>query len=117
MSPSAPDSILRSPFHTYAEAPARYQASLFGPFQLIVDGGTRPKSWRRNKAKTLLKWFLLNPNESYSADQLIHYFWKDTAPTVASRNFHVTMHYLRHVLEPELARNQKSTFIVRNQHN
>lgn len=67
--------------------------------------------WHRNKAKSLLKWLLLNPGKPYSADQLIDLFWNDMPVETALGNLHVTIHTLRHLLEPSLAPRQESTFL------
>jgi len=96
----------------------RYKAYLFGPFRVMRDEQVLGEpNWRRNKAKTLLKWFLLNPGKFFSADQLSKLWWPDIEPTTAAKNMHITIHYLRHLLEPDLEAGQKSTFIRRNTHN
>ena len=96
----------------------RYKAYLFGPFRVVRDNQVLGEPvWRRNKAKTLLKWFLLNPGKFLSVEQLNKLCWPDVEQTVASKNMHVTIHYLRRLLEPGLESGQKSTFIRRNRHN
>jgi DNA-binding SARP family transcriptional activator len=101
-----------------SQSHARYKAYFFGPFHITRD--ERPlgePKWRRNKAKTLLKWFLLNPGDLFSVDQLSRLFWSDVTGKVAASNVHVALHYLRRVLEPELAPGCPSTFIRHNRHN
>ncbi|HEU5374004.1 MAG TPA: BTAD domain-containing putative transcriptional regulator [Ktedonobacteraceae bacterium] len=100
-------------------APAiRYKAYLFGPFGVMRDDQLLGEPiWRRNKAKTLLKWFLLNPGKFFSVEQLSKLCWPGVEQAAAVKNLHVTIHYLRHLLEPELKAGQKSTFIRRNRHN
>src|SRR5579859_2617704 len=102
------------PFHAYA----CYKASFFGPFRIMYNQQPlgEPK-WRRNKAKALLKWFLLNPGDLFSVEQLSKLFWPEISTKVAASNLHVTLHYLRHVLEPELASGCPSAFIRRNRYN
>ena len=96
----------------------RYKAYLFGPFRITRDEQVLGEpSWRRNKAKMLLKCFLLNPGKFFSADQLSKLCWSDIEQDTAARNLHVTIHYLRHLLEPDLGSGQRSTFIRRNAHN
>src|SRR6266571_3632921 len=91
------------------------ESIFFGQFRVIHNSRTLGElDWRRNKAKTLLKWFLLNPGKLYSADQLIDLFWNDIELEAAIRNFHVTMHYLRHMLEPNLNPRQESSFLHRS---
>ncbi|BCL84191.1 hypothetical protein ccbrp13_66560 [Ktedonobacteria bacterium brp13] len=100
------------------ESAAPYKAYLFGPFRITLGNqqvGTL--IWRRNKAKTLLKWFLLNPSRMFSADQLIELFWPGVERTSGLRNLHVTINYLRHLLEPDLLPHQESSFICRNKNN
>lgn len=97
---------------------AHYKASFFGPFRVLHH--THPlgePTWRRNKAKALLKWFLLNAGDLFSVEQLSSLFWPAIPLKVAVSNLHVTLHYLRHVLEPDLASGCPSTFIRRNRHN
>lgn len=102
------------PCHSYA----RYKAFLFGPFRITRDEQPLGEAnWRRNKAKMLLKWLLLNPGDLFSVEQLSKLLWPDIAVTAAANNLHVILHYLRHVLEPELASGSTSTFIHRNRHN
>lgn len=95
-----------------------YKAYFFGPFRLSRDEQPLGEpNWRRNKARALLKWFLLNPGSLFSVEQLIKLLWPDVSQRVAASNLHVTLHYLRRVLEPELAPGRESTFIRRNRHN
>src|SRR5579875_985292 len=70
-----------------------------------------------NKAKMLLKWFLLNSGDLFSVEQLGNLLWPNVSMKTAVANLHVTIHYLRHVLEPELPPSHSSTFIRRNRHN
>ncbi len=104
--------------HHPSQASARYKASFFGPFRVFLEQQPlgEPK-WRRNKAKGLLKWFLLNPGDLFSVEQLSTLFWPHIPLKVATSNLHVTLHYLRHVLEPDLASTRPSTFVQRNRYN
>lgn len=100
------------------EYQATYRAYLFGPFRLFR--GEQPVGelmQRRNKARMILKWFLLNPGKLGSADEFIDLFWPELSPEKALGNFHVTMHYLRRMLEPTLSARQESTFIHRKPNN
>lgn len=95
-----------------------YTVHFFGPFR--VTRHSQPVGepvWRRNKAKVLLKWFLLNPGRMFSTDQLITCFWPDVPRSSAERNLHVAIHYLRHLLEPDLLPRSESTYIRRNKDN
>jgi len=96
---------------------APYEASFFGPFRITLDGQPlREPARRRNRARTLLKWFLLNPAEPFSGEQLCGLLWPDRTPESAANSLHVTLHYLRHVLEPALTPRGPSTFIRRTRH-
>ncbi|HWS83281.1 MAG TPA: BTAD domain-containing putative transcriptional regulator [Ktedonobacteraceae bacterium] len=100
------------------EQMATYKVYFFGQFRVMHN--SRPLGeldWRRNKAKTLFKWFLLNPGKLYSADQLIDLFWNDIELDAAIRNLHVTIHYLRHLLEPDLSPRHESSFLHRSSGN
>jgi len=89
----------------------------FGPFRVIIDGQPlREATWRRSSAKTLLKWLLLSPGEPFSADCLWSMLWPDLAANRAARNLSVTLHCLRHLLEPQLPARQASMFIRSDNH-
>lgn len=97
------------------EHSAIFRAYLFGPFRLFYRRELLGEAvWRRNKAKSLLKWFLLHPGQSFSADQLIDLFWPDLSAETAQGNLHVTLHFLRRLLEPGLVRGQTSSYISRS---
>jgi DNA-binding SARP family transcriptional activator len=104
--------------HSVSQTHARYKAFFFGPFRITRDEQPLGEpNWRRNKAKALLKWFLLNPGTLFSIEQLSRLFWPESTEKVAINNLHVTLHYLRRVLEPELAHGEPSSFVRRNRHN
>jgi len=97
---------------------ATYRAYLFGPFRLFCqEQSVGELMQRRNKARMILKWFLLNPGKLGSADEFIDLFWPELPPEKSLGNFHVTMHYLRHMLEPTLTARQESSFIHRKPNN
>ncbi len=118
---SMPTSIIPKNNFAHAselEATAVYRAYFFGPFRVIHDSQALGEPvWRRNKAKGLLKWLLLNPGRLFSAAQLIEVFWPGVASVSGSRNLHVTINYLRHLLEPDLLSRQESRFLRRNKNN
>ena len=100
------------------EHQATYRAYLFGPFKLFYrDQPMGELMQRRNKARLILKWFLLNPGKLGAADEFIDLFWPEISSDKALGNFHVTMHYLRHILEPSLNARQESSFIHRKPNN
>jgi DNA-binding SARP family transcriptional activator len=73
-------------------------------------------SGRRGSVRTLLKWFLLNPSDRVSASSLCEMLWPGREPARASNNLHVTLHYLRHALEPDLAKGARSRFLRHDRH-
>ncbi|WBC14947.1 BTAD domain-containing putative transcriptional regulator [Micromonospora sp. WMMA1998] len=94
---------------------AVYRASFFGAFRLWRDGQPLGEpNWRRNRAKTLLKWFLLNPSTPVSEQHLCTLLWPDRSREKAVNNLHVTVHFLRHVLQPGLPARGRSSFIRRD---
>lgn len=100
------------------EYQAIYRAYLFGPFRFFCGKQSVGELMqRRNKARMILKWFLLNPGKLGSADEFIDLFWPEIPLDKALGNFHVTMHYLRRMLEPTLTARQESTFIHRKPNN
>ncbi|HLI71553.1 MAG TPA: BTAD domain-containing putative transcriptional regulator [Ktedonobacteraceae bacterium] len=100
------------------EHQAVYRGYFFGQFRLFYKKEPVGELMRRrNKARMLLKWFLLNPGKLGSADEFIDLFWPDISADTALCNFHVTIHYLRHMLEPALKSRQESTYIHRKPNN
>lgn len=100
------------------EHQAHYRAYLFGPFRLFRENVSIVEQMRRrSKTGTLLKWFLLNPGKLASSDELLDLFWPDLSAETALGNLHVTLHYLRHLLQPELKARYESRFIHRRPNN
>ena len=96
------------------EQDAFYRAYVFGQFRLFCQGKPiKEAMWRRSKVRVLLKWFLLNPGKLCSADEFIELFWPDLPLETASSNLHVTIHCLRHLLEPSLGARTMSKYIRR----
>jgi len=97
---------------------ARYRANCLGSFRLICSGQRiEEAAWKRSKTKALLKWFLLNHNKMFSADQLLDMFWPTLPAEVAKNNLHVSIYYLRHIFEPDLSARQESHYIRRVNNN
>src|SRR5579883_2821939 len=100
------------------EHQAVYRGYFFGQFRLFYKKEPVGELMRRrNKARMLLKWFLLNPGKLGSADEFIDLFWPEVPCENSLGNFHVTMHYLRRMLEPDLGPRQASRFIHRRANN
>ncbi len=112
---SSREDIVHPREHEYQ---AHYRAYLFGRFRLFHQhSAIEEQQHRRNKAGMLLKWFLLNPGKIGSADEFIDLFWPDVPARNALDNFHVTMHYLRRLLQPDLVARAESRFIHRRTNN
>src|SRR5262245_49891107 len=96
-----------------ASAPlGHFQAWLFGPFRVARDGvEITDADWSRKSARTLLKWFLVSPDRQFSGAELCAVLWAGRPGGGTARNLHVTLHFLRHVLEPDLPRRRPSSFI------
>ena len=100
------------------ENQAGYRAYLFGRFCIFRGNlSLGEQIQRRSKAGMLLKWFLLNPGRLTSSDELLDLFWPNVSAETALGNLHVTMHHLRHLLQPDLKTRQKSRFIHRKPQN
>jgi DNA-binding SARP family transcriptional activator len=96
------------------EQEADYRAYFFGPFRVLHDGQPLGENGqRREKAALVLRWLLLNPGRPLAADELLEQFWPGQEPAKAMVKFHVTMHCMRRMLEPELPARQESSFIRR----
>lgn len=90
----------------------RYQAWLFGPFRVRRNGmPIGEPAWPRASARSLLKWFLLNPGERVSSSELCELFWPGERGRDRTNRLRVTLHCLRRALEPEGTRGHPSTFV------
>ncbi len=89
-----------------------FRAWLFGPFR-VVRGSTEiaDQAWTRKSARTLLKWFLLNPGRPFTVYELCDVLWPNGNAKSAAKNLHVTLHYLRRVLDPDSPRRSPSRFV------
>jgi len=89
-----------------------FRAWLFGPFR-VVRGSTEiaDQAWTRKSARTLLKWFLLNPGQPFSAAELCDVLWPHGNGKSNTKNLHVTLHYLRRVLDPDSPSRSPSRFV------
>ncbi|MFI6044697.1 hypothetical protein ACIA8C_23925 [Nocardia sp. NPDC051321] len=65
----------------------------------------------------LLKLFLLSRGRPMAMDELIELCFPATPRDKAARNFHVTMHSLRRMLEPDLGPRAESSFVRRTDAN
>jgi len=97
------------------EQEAAFRAYLYGPFRVFRGPElVAQRGQRRKKPLLLLKWFLLNPGKPHSMDELIDVVYPATAPDKAASSFHVAMHGLRRLLEPDLCPGEESSYIRRS---
>ncbi len=94
-----------------SEPPSRFHAWLFGPFRVLRDGTEIADPAWRTSTRTLLKWFLLNPGQSFNSAELCEVLWSGRDGTKKVNDLHVTMHGLRRVLEPGVSGRSPSRFI------
>ncbi len=97
------------------EQDATHRAYLFGhPRMFRSEQRLALEAASRKKGLEILLWFLLNPGRPCSTDQFIDTMWPETDPDKALCSFHVSMHSLRRMLEPELGPRKESSFIRRH---
>ncbi|MCC6608773.1 MAG: GAF domain-containing protein [Burkholderiales bacterium] len=81
---------------------ARLQIRCFGPLELSVDGArVAPTAIRRKRVMTLLGILLTHHDQPQCKDALIEMLWPGANPDVRTRQFHVLVHELRKLLEPQ----------------
>lgn len=91
----------------------RYEAQLFGPFQVWRGGVALAElNGGRASVRTLLKWFLLHPGQKLHASQLMTLLWPQEKGADCTQKLYVTLHALRRALEPGLLSRQPSSFIA-----
>lgn len=68
--------------------------------------------WRRKKGKSILKFLVAHEGKPVSVDQLVDTFWPEIEPEKGYRNLHVTVHFLRRLLEPSPVSRSESSHIL-----
>ncbi|MFC4127905.1 AfsR/SARP family transcriptional regulator [Nocardia rhizosphaerae] len=92
-----------------------FRAYLFGPFRVFRgDHPLGAATKRRTKSLQLLKIFLLSGGRPLAMDELIEHCFPDVHQDKAVSNFHVAMHSLRRMLEPDLSPRASSSFLHRS---
>ena len=87
---------------------------LFGRFEVYHDDtAISVQEWGRRKTQTLLKLLLTLPERVFTQDQLIDALFPGLAPDKALKNLYSRVSELRHILEPQLRKGGKSSFIQR----
>ncbi len=67
--------------------------------------------FKRRRAVKLLKILLTNYGKPVHREMLIEMLWPTNQPAAAAKQLKVIVHDLRHVLQPELSRNEQCSFI------
>jgi tetratricopeptide (TPR) repeat protein len=84
----------------------------FGTFEVSINAKTLTKDiWKREKARDLFKYLLLNLNKSVTAVELYAQLWPKIPESKAVSNLTSTVSILRKVLEPDLKPHKPSRFI------
>lgn len=102
-------SVLQHPRELEREA--SYRVYLFGYIRFFRRNRRVPLEASRKAGLHILLWFLLNPGQPCSADQLADILWPEVDPDKAIRRFDVNMHALKRLLEPDLGPREQSSFI------
>jgi DNA-binding SARP family transcriptional activator len=75
---------------------------LLGGFRVTVDGSpVADGSWRRNKARAVVKLLALAPGHRLHREQLMDTLWPDLAPEAAAGNLRKAVYFARQALAPE----------------
>jgi DNA-binding SARP family transcriptional activator len=75
---------------------------LLGGFRATVDGSpVADRSWRRNKAKAVVKLLALASGHRLHREQLMDVLWPDLAPEAAAGNLRKAVYFARQALAPE----------------
>lgn len=82
-----------------------------------VEVGERviaPDAWRNAKARRIFQYLaLIQPLDFTPKDVLLELAWPDEDPQRTGGRFHVALHALRRLLEPQLQRGQQSSYLLR----
>ena len=84
-----------------------------GTFQVLRNGRTpiEDHQWGGRRTKLLLKAIVVHAINDIPKDILIEDLWPESDPEASRRNFKVTLHRLRKVLEPDLPKHRRSAYI------
>jgi DNA-binding SARP family transcriptional activator len=75
---------------------------LLGGFSVTIDGSpVADGSWRRTKAKAVVKLLALASGHRLHREQLMDALWPDLAPEAAAGNLRKAVYFARHALAPE----------------
>jgi DNA-binding SARP family transcriptional activator len=92
---------------------APLEIRLLGSLQVIRYGQPVPEAaWGTEKAKAMLAYLLWKSPAGVTREELAAALWPSRTIQEAADVFHVTLHRLRRVLEPELRRCRDSCYIL-----
>jgi ATP/maltotriose-dependent transcriptional regulator MalT/DNA-binding SARP family transcriptional activator len=91
----------------------RLHIQTLGRFKVRLANGVTvaENGWLGTRPKLLLKALLVHGGREVPKDILTDMLWPDVAPEAAGRNFKITLHRLRKVLEPDLQRGRGTQFL------
>ena len=88
--------------------------NLLGPFSIFRDWKEiEDKEWKREKAKELFLYLLLNKDRYVAKDELLHVLWPNGNDVAMARDFKVIYNACLKVLEPERNAREDSAYIIR----
>lgn len=84
-----------------------------GEFRVLLNGKIpiEDKQWGGNRTKLLLKAIVVHGIQDIPKDIIVEDIWPESNSRSANQNFKVTLHRLRKILEPELSKHDRSSFI------
>lgn len=89
-----------------------WRFQVLGHFRAWYEGELQPDNvWGRRKTETLLKVLLSDRGRVFTQDELIEILFADLDPDKAISNLQARISELRRVLQPNLSRNQASSYI------
>ncbi|SOC37591.1 BTAD domain-containing putative transcriptional regulator [Ureibacillus acetophenoni] len=88
--------------------------NLLGAFRIFRDyEEIDDKEWKREKAKELFLYLLLNKDRFVTKDELLHILWPNGNDVAMARDFKVIYNACLKVLEPERNAREESAYIIR----
>jgi DNA-binding SARP family transcriptional activator len=110
---SANQAMIALQRHTAVSAAAPVEIRVLGPMQVSRRGKSIAESeWGTEKAKVMLAYLLWKGPVGATRDELIAFLWPDRPVSEAANVFHVTLHHLRRVLEPEIRQPRDSRYVL-----
>jgi DNA-binding SARP family transcriptional activator len=76
------------------------------PTRVIADS-----EWRLRKNKSLIKLLALAPGHRLPREEIMDLLWPDLEPERAANNLYRALHQVRHVLEPNLRHQDRSSYL------